>query len=349
MEPGVADGLILLSSLFPFGPWVKKGQGAIEWLQNKQIPTSSLPSPVDGWAQSINTFLANITPQLQDISPRAGSIARALDRRTIAGAYGAKETAVALLAALGRAEDFVYIETPAIDELKTAELDDSGTTAETFGFLEKLIERMGQRPGLRVLLCLPVKHFSEVPAMARMRDQVTAAALTALRKAAGTDAASRVVAFSPSAGPGRALRLASTTVVIDDAFAVTGTTHLWRRGLTFDSSLAVAMFDEDVSHARPTALRTFRQSLLAARLGLDAAALPDDPGELLEAARLLVDRGHSARLAVDMITPPSATTALSTSDIDALNPDGSRNPTFDLVQWIASLTAFADADDAPNP
>jgi hypothetical protein len=43
--------------------------------------------------------------------------------------------------------------------------------------------------------------------------------------------------FPVNTGPARSLRLTSTTVVVDDAYALTGTSHLWRRGMTFDSSI----------------------------------------------------------------------------------------------------------------
>jgi hypothetical protein len=131
----------------------------------------------------------------------------------------------------------------------------------------------------------------------------------------------RFALFSPGAGAGRAVRLASTSVVVDDAFALTGTTHLWRRGLTFDSSLAAAVFDERVVDGRPQDVRSFRIQLMADRLGIPVTRLPEDPAELVQAIRDLDARG-SARLSAQPILPP--TTVPASADIAVWNADGSR-------------------------
>lgn len=81
-------------------------------------------------------------------------------------------------------------------------------------------------------------------------------------------AADRLAVFSPGAGAGRAIRFASMSVVVDDAFALTGTTHLSRRGLRWDSSLEASVFDERLVDGRPQDVRGFRIQLVGDRLGV---------------------------------------------------------------------------------
>jgi len=153
-------------------------------------------------------------------------------------------------------------------------------------------------------------------------DALLLEAVDALRAAAP----GRVAVFSPGAGGDRPLYLASTTVIIDDVYVVTGTTHLWRRGLSFDSSLSCALFDERVTNGRCTEVTRFRTALMARRLGVPVTALPLDPAELVVAIRDLDQRG-SARLAAAPIkatAPPGNAQGYPTvTDSVAWNCDGS--------------------------
>jgi hypothetical protein len=159
----------------------------------------------------------------------------------------------------------------------------------------------------------------------------------------------RFALFSPGAGAGRSVRFASTSVIVDDAFAFTGTTHLWRRGLTFDSSIAAAVFDERLVDGRPQEIRTFRRRLLAGRLGLQETKIPDDPGELVGAIRDL-DLTSSFRLAARPILPPARIVPTDDypkdGDRAVWDPDGVRTATsFSLVNII---TFFLQATAGPN-
>src|SRR5262249_41650163 len=77
------------------------------------------------------------------------SMTRALDRRIMTAAFGGREALTALLAALDRAQDLVYIETPALDNVAI----DSG--GENLQLWQRLVNRMATRRGLRVVVCVP--------------------------------------------------------------------------------------------------------------------------------------------------------------------------------------------------
>ena len=301
----------------------------------------------DGLA-SIRTFLSGLPGGItlpSSIVDPAGRVARALDRRFLAAARGAREGATALAAAIDQAEDLIVMETPALDDREF------GGDQDKIHLLERLIARMDARPGLRVLLCLPVFFDASVPkALQRIRD---AEARRALDRLAAGNRVQRVAVFSPSAGPGRSLKLATTAVIVDDTWAIVGTTHLWRRGLSFDSSYAVTVFDDRLEAGRPQELLNFRRRLCADRLGVSLGEVPDDPADLVDGVRALVTRGGFGRLVADRIRQPAEapTTALPTSftEADIWNPDGSPPEGLNPLVWALSLTPSAVTESFATP
>lgn len=322
-----------------------------EFLTSQLVSLSGSAYPFGQALTDIQAFLSGLpgSPTLPaSVQAAAQEVVRALDRRFLAATYGAREAAVALAAAIGRAEDFIYIETPALDDRGFGQGDDA------FHLLDALAQRLSDRPGLRLLLCLPVFLDDSVPRpLQRVRDAECRAAIDRLL----TGREDRVAVFSPTAGPGRTLKLATTAVVVDDAWALVGSTHLWRRGLSHDSSYAVALTDERLLDGRPQEVITWRRQLCADRLGLTLAELPDTAPALVDAVRLLVDRGGLGRLAADRLRlPPEAdSTVLPAStftEADVWNPDGSlpADPTgFNPVTWALSLTPTAVTEGLATP
>jgi hypothetical protein len=314
--PGVAEGTMANTNLFPFS---QNFNALAAWL-DAQIPLAG-----GAGTQLRNAAGANIS-----------AMSRALDRRLLTSAFGAREALMALLAAIDRAQDFVYIETPYVDNLTIQ----SG--AENLQWWTRLMTRMNTRKGLRVALCVPSRLAPGTPkVMQDVRDHCLLDAITAMRNAF-TD---RFAIFSPGTGAGRSLRLASTTVVVDDVWALTGTTHLSRRGLSWDSSLAATVFDEQVTDGRSTDVRNFRIQLMSDRLGLPNTRLPHDPAELIRAIRDLDARG-SNKLSVKPIVRPNTTPA--NGDIDIWNPDGSVSglSLSSIATLFASALALTDTDHA---
>lgn len=257
----------------------------------------------------------------------------------LVGARGAREAAVSIAAAFERAQDFIYLETPALDHREHGPDDDR------LNLTGRLIDRLDERRGLRVVLCVPARLGPGTPKkLQAVRDAELLDAIRDLRAAGGD----RLAVLSPGAGAGRALRFATTTVVVDDTYALTGTTHLWRRGLTFDSSLAASVFDERLTDGRPQEIFAFRRPLVADRLGLAPTRVPDDPEELVRALQALDEtapRTASARAPASAARPyrcwrrtrrrasstwtpgtPTAPAAISTSP-SCWAPSRSRAPT----------------------
>ena len=300
-----------LSDVYPFGSTL---QDVINWFNTNVAIT--IPAPA---------------------TTAAASVARALDRRVLASAKGAREAAISLQRAFSDAQDLVYIETPALDALTIGPTDDSTEV------ISKLIARLGDNRSLCVVLCVPIHPMPGAPrGYKRVRDQMMLNAIETLRSVAGP----RIAVFSPSAGPGRTLRLASTTVIVDDVYALTGTTHLSRRGLSFDSSLAAAVFDEVLDDGRPAEVRQFRRRLVAERLGLTQSLVPDDPTDLVAAIKRAVKRG-SGRVAPFMLPP--AELPVTEIDKDAWNRDGAViPPDLNLLGWIVG-NIVTEVQSSVNP
>ena len=287
------------------------------------FPTSRPEADLESWLNAQGAGLPGAPLLGNQLRAAAGgpidSLTRALDRRIYSAAFGAREALTALLAAFDRAEDLVYIETPAVDDLP---IDTAQPNSENLKLWDRLVSRMNARPGLRVVLCVPTLLAPGTPlALQEVRDECLMAALDHLRGTVATGV-DRLAVFSPGAGADRSVRFASTSVIVDDAFALTGTTHLWRRGLSWDSSLAASVFDERISDGRPVDVQLFRIQLLADRLGIPAAQVPADPAELVKAIRDLDSRA-SERLSTRSIERPVATQLTGDLDAEIWNPDGS--------------------------
>jgi hypothetical protein len=282
-----------------------------------------------------------------DTATRA-RVLRALHRRLRAARDGAQEPARSLQAAFSRAEDLVYIETPSLDALSLGPVDDPVQLLTTLG------ARLDARPALRVVICTPVHLSTGRPSfLERVRREVLAPAVQQLQSGAGR--AERVVWFQPSAGVDRTVRIASTAVVVDDCYALVGTSHLWRRGLSWDRSVAVAFTDDrlDPVLGRPAEVVRLRRALVAGRLGLAPAELPDDPAELVVLLQRLMAQGGGGRLATARpFLAPDRTTSLVdpnlVQEVDIWNRDGSDRAANRPSEWLADVLG-ATQDDSLHP
>ncbi|KQW49628.1 MULTISPECIES: hypothetical protein [unclassified Roseateles] len=264
------------------------------------------------------------------------ALAAALDQVILKTRDGAAQAARSLASAIGRAEDFVYVETPALDPLA------AGSGDGLIDLVSALTTRLGERPALAVVLCVPQKFLPNQP---RKLEAVRTAGVRAALKTLLDAAPANVVLFTPTAGPSRPLHMASTTVVVDDVWLLTGSTHLWRRGLSFDSSLAVALFDEATTRGRSAALRQARRQLIADRLGVDVSLIGDDMAQLRATINRLNLAGGLQRVQPNVY--PAAADTTSATDLQIWNPDGRPGGTSDWLLLLGGLTGTA-ADEVNN-
>ena len=284
--------------------------------------------PGQSWVQTKNDMEAALGIDIDALIDTAtfddDTLAAAIDRVLHKTKNGLTQFARSLQAAIGRAEDFIYLETPVLDDLTT-----SGNTIDIIGAIK---QRWTQHPHLVVLLCVPEEFLpDQITKLQDMRKRAIAAALKSL----SDQGKERVRLFSPIAGSGRPLYMASTSAVIDDAILFCGSTHLWRRGLTFDSSLAASLFDERQFSSRPAGVRLARQQMLGAMLGAAVNLIPDDVEDCLSMVKQLSSGSGMGRIKPGVHVP--ATDPTSDADKSIWNPDGTSNIGTGWQQFFASL------------
>jgi hypothetical protein len=290
---------------------------------------ASIKARIDGALASLG--LGTLDSLIDTSTFDDDQLAAAIDRVLWKTGSGLRGFAQAAQAAIARAEDLVYLQTPALDT-QTA----NGGTIDLIG---ALVTRLAARPGLQVVLCVPPAWLPDRTAkLEHLRKAGVKAALKRLQDAASE----RVVLFSPVAGGGRALHLSATTVIVDDVVCLSGSAHLWRRGLSFDSALSAAVFDDTLADGRPAQVAAARQRLIEQLLGLRAGLLPIAPEQAVAALKALNTGEGFGRVAP--VAYPAASDTTTAADHAIWNPDGS--PPVDWAVLLAGLTAAAAAD--PN-
>ena len=145
--------------------------------------------------------------------------------------------------------------------------------AHEIDLVEQLRLQMQANTRLKVMLCVP-RWPDMAPAKAPFVRTALAHRKAAIEALTAQDR-QRVAAFHPIGFPGRSAVLRSTVVIVDDVYALVGTSHWRRRGLTFDGGCDVASIDRQFNASgRSAGIVRFRQELMAAKLGI---AVPTGP------------------------------------------------------------------------
>lgn len=251
---------------------------------------------------------------------------------------GRRDALWALARAFGEARELVFIDGPAF--AATARDMGASPPAHAIDLVALLAARLAANPALKVLICVPrhpdfaVEHAGWVrTALAHRRDAIDR--LAAVARA-------RVAAFHPIGFPGRATAIRSSTIIVDDAWCLTGAAHLRRRGMTFDGSLAVAAFDRTLVDGYSASIADFRRRVMAARLGVAPATAVADasaywvrlarPDSAFELVADLLEQGGLGRCAPVWAGPTDNTQGQSD---DVTDPDGTAGT--DFVTLLASL------------
>jgi hypothetical protein len=216
-----------------------------------------------------------------------------------------------------------------------------------------LAARLASTPSLHVAFCCPQQPdfplgfnpFTDFEAASRR------SAILGLPTANDADPArSRVVAFHPIGFPGRPSRLESTVVIVDDVWAMVGSSTFRRRGLTFDGGADLVCTDLALSEGRSAAIAAFRRTLQADRLGIARPPAPPvlpssswvrlgDGVEAFHEIREILRAGGLGRIA--RLAPPEPVgRPAAPGPVDVVAPDGE---TVDLAQLLVHLLVAGGA------
>ncbi|MEB3359849.1 MAG: hypothetical protein VKK04_24195 [Synechococcales bacterium] len=232
-------------------------------------PGDSVQNTVDAIAAALNVPSPTLTVGNEaQIRPR-------VQRERVTAKYGQRDALWALRRAIGQAREMIYIESPAF--ARTAYPDGTPTAAE-IDLVEVIRQQMADNPRLKVIICVPRE-----PDFAAEKANWVRAALKhrkeAIEHLTGQDR-QRVAAFHPIGFPGRSAVIRSTTVIVDDVWCLVGTSHLRRRGLTFDGGVDIVSLDRAIARGYSSRIAQFRQTLMAAKLGVEVPSSPETASPL---------------------------------------------------------------------
>lgn len=269
-----------------------------------------------------------------------------IHRELMASCYGRRDAQWALAGAISRARRFIYIESPGFAATQK-DYGDDPVPPYAKDLIQMISTRLGEAPGLHVIICTP-----KFPDFAAGYEGFSAYEAANRRAHIIGLPAERVVSFHPVGFPGRPSRLESSVVIVDDVWAMIGSSTFRRRGLTFDGGSDLVFTDTNLINGRSAAITTFRRQLLANRLGIQTNSFGTMPDpnfvrlhdgveafyvirEMLVAGGLgKIDRLWNGKIpGVEPITP---------SDIDIANPEGLEFNLLDtlLISAIAALNSF---------
>jgi hypothetical protein len=258
-------------------------------------------------------------------------IRRQLQREIATAKRGQRDAMWSLARAVAEAREYVWIESPTF--LHTAYVTAGSPDPSLVDLTALLMARMGTNPLLKVMICVPRQpdFAAGKPPFVRAAYRDRKAALEDLISAAPD----RVATFHPIGFPGRDSVGRSTIVLVDDAYAMVGSSHWRRRGMSFDGGCDVTLLDRRLNDRGSGAtLAEFRQSLMAARLGIPAATTPTnasalwarlaEPESAFDVLRDLLQQGGLGRCSPVYAGPTDTSVLPETTD--KTDPNGLAGP-----------------------
>ena len=310
-----------------------------------ELAAPGIPAPQPGdTIQGLVNSVANamgVPPPTINVANGARLVSE-VQREIVTAKSGRRDALWALRRALGQARELVYVESPMF--ARTAR---PGATpaAHEIDLVEVLRAQMAANPRLKIVICVP-----RLPDFAPDKGPWLRAALQHRKEAIETLTSQdrdRVAAFHPIGFPGRHAAIRSTVVIIDDVFCLTGTSHFRRRGMTFDGALDIAAIDRTLAEGYSAAIRTFRQQLMAAKLGVEAPTAPAGasalwvrlarPESAFDAVADLLAQGGLGRCSPVWAGPTDTNVIPQTADV--ADPDGANGAQF--LTLFASLLSEA--------
>lgn len=194
-----------------------------------------------------------------------------LKREISSSCFGRRDSQWAIEQAFKQARKFIYIETPGISFTEGTHQNYSLNLWNT------LQTQMGANPGLRVIVCVPKK-----PDYSKQYSQWIKSEVKERYSLVQSLPQKQVVCFHPVGFPGRANNIENNIIIVDDQWALIGSSAIRRRGLTFDGSTDLVFTDFDTTNGYAPAIRQLRKQLFAQRLGITGNATASTKAVLLE-------------------------------------------------------------------
>lgn len=300
----------------------------------------SAPPPIS--LQSVVTTLAdafNLPPPSVAVQ-NSDRLINEVRREYYLSKYGNRDALWAIARAFGEADELVYVETAGL--ARTAAVS-GGTPEHEIDLIKILADRLNTNPRLKLVLCLPratdfAPRFAPYVRGAIQQRTLAVEALQAVAPA-------RVAVFHPLGFPGRWANIRTTNIIVDDVWSLSGATHLRRRGMTFDGSVALATLDHEIEAGYSRKIRHFRRALMAAKLGVSRVdeqgnvsanwirlQSPDSAFDLVDD---LLKQGGLGKLAPLWAGPTDSTVIPAVAEV--VDPDGKQGALAlaTLASWLS--------------
>ena len=295
------------------------------------LPPGTLAGLPDDWTQLINQVSGMLPSSLSGLptsapTPAAGDRWVAEFKRDAHAAdHGRRDTQWALRWALSRARNLVYLESALFGETGSPADDQKAVD-----LVELLRARLREEPNLRIIVVLPKRipfgpGYESFAQRHHLRRNTGIADISSL-------AARRVIAYHPVGFPGRPEVRRGSLVVVDDVWALVGSSTTSRRGLTFDGGIDVSFVGSSLRDGVSATVADLRRASMARLLGVapPAAGSPDTPdprwiqlAQPLPAFRLMaetLERGGDGLL--EPLWPGLPESELPALDAQIADPDG---------------------------
>ena len=314
-----------------FGAVLSNVAETVEAPELTVLPAGVLTNLPNDWTQLMNQVSSLLPASLSGLptaapTPPAGDRwVKELKRDAHAADHGRRDTQWALRWALSRARTLVYVETALFGE--TGSVADHERAVD---LVELLRARLREEPNLRVVVVLP-KRIPFAPGYESFAQRHHLRRNTGLADMA-SPAIDRVIAYHPVGFPGRPEVRRGSLVVVDDVWALAGTSTWSRRGLTFDGSVDVAFVGAALRDGVSTGVADLRRAAMARVLGVappapGSADTPDPRwvqlAQPLPAFRLMADTLNSGGDGLlEPLWPGLPETDLPALDASIADPDG---------------------------
>jgi hypothetical protein len=312
--------------------------GNVEWKE----PASKIIGTISGAV--LQTVASQIeTPELllnSNFYTASSEISvKEFEREKSSCFYGRRDAYWALMNALANAREFVYIEGPAFSQ--TGYLpnppDDNSFDVGT-NLLYILKQRMLTQKGLKIVAALSKKldygpGYEIFAAREYVKREIAVSCFDG-KELTKNGMNKRIIAFHPIGFPGRPLELMTNIVIVDDVFAMLGTSTIRRRGMTFDGGLDLVFTDTTIQDGKPKEIREFRRKLMATHINAippKENEMPDpdwvrlyDGNQAFEVFRELLEGGGAGLIESvwDGSTPGQQNVSFDGLSDDAADPDG---------------------------
>ena len=231
------------------------------------VDSINLGNLIDPMPDPLKTQLQNALNSLKT-NANADRLYEEMKWEYSASKHGRRDTFWAVKSIIPKARQLIYIEGSFFGK--------TDYDTETNDFIEIIKNQLTAHPNLKLIIALTKEPiYGKGYETFKAREIVKRKELIDNLK---THAPDRVLAYHPIGFPGRPLHLNTNVIIVDDIWALIGSSSFRRRGFTFDGSVDIVCFDKNLSNGRGASMQNLRKGLMQVHLNQNntvSGAFPD--------------------------------------------------------------------------